>query len=75
MGRDEYRELLTSNGGQDRIAAYAASRDEQVDAAAVHKTKSEIFRRSLADRRFGPAPGVAETIAAAREAAAGTWAW
>ncbi|RLV48504.1 HAD family hydrolase [Nocardioides mangrovicus] len=65
--QEEYRGLLTGNGGADRIAAYARQRGEQVDAAAVHQTKSEIFQRSLADGGVTTRPGVRESVAAARD--------
>ena len=64
--RDDYRRQLQGSGGARRIAEYAASRDQEVDAAAVHKTKSEIFRRSLAGSSISPRPGVAETIRVAK---------
>ncbi len=55
--RDDYASMLGSNGGADRIAQYAASRGLDVDAAAVHAKKSEIFQNLLARRRSrrGPA--------------------
>jgi len=65
---DDYVEMLGSNGGQDRVAAYAEARGEQVDAAAVHATKSEIFQRKLGSSTVEPRAGVVETVAAAREA-------
>lgn len=65
--REDYRALLQGNGGADRIADHAERRGEQVDAAAVHATKSKLFRESLAAARLAPRPGVRETIAAARE--------
>ena len=40
--QQEYAGLLGSNGGRDRVAAYAADRGEEVDAEAVHATKSRI---------------------------------
>ncbi len=65
--RDEYRGLLTGNGGRHRVAAYARQRGQTgVDAAAVHRTKSEIFQRKLSTVPLRPRPGVAETIEAAR---------
>ncbi|GGF50618.1 protein CbbY [Marmoricola endophyticus] len=64
--REEYRSLLGTNGGRDRVAAYAAERGEDVDAEAVHATKSRLFRESLADG-VEPRAGVMETVAAARE--------
>jgi hypothetical protein len=41
--RDDYPAMLDSNGGAERIRDYAATREENVDAAAVHALKSEIF--------------------------------
>ena len=64
--RDDYREQLQGSGGTQRIADYAASRHEDVDAAAVHKSKSEIFQQSLARSAIRPRPGVAETIRVAK---------
>jgi HAD superfamily hydrolase (TIGR01509 family) len=60
--RDEYRRLLTESGGRQRIAAYAESTGDQVDAAAVHRTKSENFQESLRTRPVSPRPGVVDTI-------------
>jgi HAD superfamily hydrolase (TIGR01509 family) len=65
-GRTEYQQLLTGNGGADRIAAYAAERGEEVDAEAIHRTKSELFQKSLAGGGMPLRPGVVETITAAR---------
>jgi HAD superfamily hydrolase (TIGR01509 family) len=66
--RDRYRAMLTGNGGGDRIAEYARSVGESVDAAAIHATKSSIFQQRLAATAARPRPGVAETIRAAHEA-------
>ena len=63
--QDEYRRLLSDSGGQARIAAYAKSRGEDVDAAAVHATKSERFQQKLRDGAVTPRPGVVETIESA----------
>jgi HAD superfamily hydrolase (TIGR01509 family) len=65
--RDEYREMLKLNGGPNRVHMYATSRGEQVDTAALHATKTRIFREKLAAGGISPRPGVAETIAEARE--------
>jgi HAD superfamily hydrolase (TIGR01509 family) len=65
--RDEYREMLQLNGGPNRVHMYATSRGEQVDTAALHATKTRIFREKLAAGGISPRPGVAETIAEARE--------
>ena len=66
--RDSYRDMLTGNGGRDRIAAYAAERGESVDADAIHESKSTIFRHKLQSVAIIPRPGVSEVMAAAREA-------
>ncbi len=60
--RDDYRSMLSSNGGADRIHDYAQSVGADVDAAAVHATKSEIFQKLLAESDVQPRPGVAETV-------------
>ncbi|XAS77120.1 HAD-IA family hydrolase [Dermatophilaceae bacterium Sec6.4] len=66
--REDYLEMLGASGGADRIAAYAASRDEQVDAQAVHLTKSQIFQEDIATAGISARPDVAATIADAKEA-------
>ncbi|MEM8746313.1 MAG: HAD-IA family hydrolase [Actinomycetota bacterium] len=65
-GRDDYRSMLDVAGGQDRVTAFAAARGENVDAGAVHATKSERFRADLAENGVEPRPGIVETIAARR---------
>ena len=64
--QEEYRGLLTGSGGAQRIAEYAQSRGETVDADAIHATKSEIFQARLRDGGVDPRPGVAETVEAAQ---------
>lgn len=64
--REDYRDLLTSNGGEQRIAEQAKAAGIEVDAAAIHATKSAIFQRLLADRGAPARPGVADTIRAAK---------
>ena len=65
--RDEYLGLLKESGGAKRIEAYALAHGQQVDAQAVHATKSELFRKSLVDSPAPARAGVAETINAAGE--------
>ncbi|QCW50881.1 HAD-IA family hydrolase [Nocardioides dongxiaopingii] len=65
--REEYAGLLASSGGRDRVAAYAEERGEDVDADAVHATKSRIYQETLAATEIAPREGVVETIRAARE--------
>jgi HAD superfamily hydrolase (TIGR01509 family) len=60
--REDYQSMLGSNGGKQRVADYASSRGEDVDAAAVHATKSKIFQTLVIDEGVAPRPGVAETI-------------
>ncbi len=64
--RDEYRGLLQESGGASRVAAYAEARRDQVDAGEVHRTKSEIFQKSLQIGEIAPRSGVVETIQQAR---------
>lgn len=68
--RDEYRKMLDSNGGSNRIADYASKRGLEVDAVAVHATKSRLFQDALASATLIARPGVRETIAAAKAAKA-----
>lgn len=65
--REEYAGLLGSNGGRDRVADYAAARGEQVDADAVHATKSKIYQETLRSTEVRPRAGVVETFRAAKE--------
>ena len=60
--REDYREMLASSGGQSRIAEYARSRGQNVDATAVHSTKSTLFQDSLATADLAPRDGVVDTI-------------
>jgi HAD superfamily hydrolase (TIGR01509 family) len=62
----EYQQLLTESGGAKRVAAYAQDRGTDVDADAVHRSKSEIFQRSLRAGGIQPRPDVVATIEAAR---------
>lgn len=65
-GRDEYISMLSSNGGAQRIADYAKSRGEEVDAAAVHGTKSTKFQELVAILGIEPRAGVMDAVAAAK---------
>ena len=70
-GREEYVEMLDKSGGQKRVADYARSLGETVDAGAIHRSKSEIFRNLLAESRLEPRAGVAETIRDAKSRGSG----
>ena len=65
--REDYLSMLDKRGGRDRIAAYAGKLGVDVDADAIHETKSEIFQQDLATADIDARSGVAETIAQARE--------
>jgi beta-phosphoglucomutase-like phosphatase (HAD superfamily) len=64
--RDEYLRMLESSGGQNRIAEYADSLGQTVDAEAIHRSKSEFFQNSLAESQVKPRAGVVETIQGAK---------
>ncbi|TPG27397.1 HAD-IA family hydrolase [Mycolicibacterium hodleri] len=64
--RDEYTSMLGSNGGAQRIEEYASSRGADVDAAAVHARKSQIFQELLRSSSVSPRPGVVETVQEAK---------
>ena len=63
--REDYRARLEGSGGAERIAEYARSTGETVDAEAVHRSKSELFQDSLAGAT-SPRAGVLDTIREAK---------
>ncbi|MCV7419590.1 HAD-IA family hydrolase [Mycobacterium yunnanensis] len=64
--REDYRSMLGSNGGADRIEQFAASRGDDVDANAVHAKKSEIFQELLSSSSISPRPGVVDVVEEAK---------
>lgn len=64
--RDDYRAMLATRGGRSRIARYAQSISQRVDAEAVHRTTSELFRSGVAESSLIPRRGVPETMKEAR---------
>ncbi|MBW4658053.1 MAG: HAD-IA family hydrolase [Drouetiella hepatica Uher 2000/2452] len=64
--QEEYLKMLEQSGGQKRIAAYASSTGQTVDAAAIHRSKSEIFQKNLTESQVSPRSGVVETIQSAK---------
>lgn len=64
--RDEYLTMLEKSGGKNRIADYADSIGQTVDAEAIHQSKSEFFQKSLAESQLPPRSGVVETIQGAK---------
>jgi HAD superfamily hydrolase (TIGR01509 family) len=64
--QDQYRAMLSGNGGRARIADYAQSLGQSVDAKAIHQTKSRIFQENLAASGLEPRPGVVDAVKGAR---------
>jgi HAD superfamily hydrolase (TIGR01509 family) len=64
--REEYLAMLEKSGGQNRIADYADSIGQTVDAQAIHRSKSEFFQNSLTKSQVKPRLGVVETIQVAK---------
>ncbi|WP_309731359.1 HAD-IA family hydrolase [Chamaesiphon sp. OTE_75_metabat_556] len=64
--RAEYLTMLENSGGQNRIADYADSMGQTVDAEAIHRSKSEFFQNSLTESQVKPRFGVVETIQRAK---------
>jgi HAD superfamily hydrolase (TIGR01509 family) len=64
--REEYLTMLENSGGRQRIADYAASMGQTVDAETIHRSKSEFFQNSLAESQVKPRFGVVETIQGAK---------
>ncbi len=65
--RAEYIDLLGKSGGRKRIEAFADRVGQQVDVAALHRLKSEIFQEKLRNTDLEPRPGVLATIRSARD--------
>jgi HAD superfamily hydrolase (TIGR01509 family) len=64
--REEYLAMLEKSGGKNRIADYADSIGQTVDAKAIHRSKSEFFQNSLTKSQVKPRLGVVETIQGAK---------
>src|SRR5277367_2693379 len=60
--QDQYRAMLSHSGGQARIAGYAQSLGQTVDAKAVHESKTRIFQEDLALGGLAPRSGVLDCI-------------
>lgn len=65
--QEAYRDLLTSNGGRDRIAEYASTQGQSVDSAAIHQTKSALFQERLAQADLTAREGVLDTVRGAKD--------
>lgn len=66
-GREAYADMLRAPGGRDRIASYAKSRGEDVDADRIHAAKVAHFRARVEADGLVLREGVAEVMAQARE--------
>jgi HAD superfamily hydrolase (TIGR01509 family) len=60
--REEYLTMLEKSGGQKRIAEYADSIRQAVNAEAIHRSKSKFFQKILAESEVSPRPDVVEII-------------
>lgn len=60
--REDYQALLEQSGGADRVAEYGRAQGQDVDAEAIHSSKSEIFRKRLAAGGVETRAGVRDTI-------------
>ena len=64
--REDYLTMLEKSGGQKRIADYARSAGQTVDAEAIHRSKTEFFQKNLIESQVPPRLGVVETIQGAK---------
>lgn len=64
--REAYLPMLETSGGRKRIESYAQKKGQSVDAYAIHRSKSEIFQRSLRDATLEPRAGVVDVLSAAK---------
>lgn len=69
--REDYRRLLTTTGGKERMARHAVERGENPAAypiAALHAAKTKRFTALVEGGGLQPRPGIRELIASARRA-------
>jgi HAD superfamily hydrolase (TIGR01509 family) len=64
--REEYLTMLEKSGGQQRIADYAVSTGQAVNAKAIHRSKSGLFQKNLTKSQVQPRSGIVETIQGAK---------
>ncbi len=62
-----YRDMLKISGGVNRISAFADKRNQQVDAKAIHATKTLLFLEKLQSDNVKPLPYVSVGLKAAHE--------
>lgn len=68
--RSDYQSMLAVSGGAKRVAAFAEGRGESVDAASIHRTKSQVFQSMLNAGEVSVRPGIIESIQYAQESGA-----
>ncbi|MEM1038463.1 MAG: HAD-IA family hydrolase [Pseudomonadota bacterium] len=66
--QEDYRAMLASSGGNDRIERYANEQGITVDSKAVHATKTSVFVQLLRERQPSLRDGVLSSLNRAREA-------
>lgn len=70
-GHEDYRALLTTSGGKERMARYAVERGVDpagLDIAGMHADKTVRYIGLMAAGRIRPRPGIVELIEEARTA-------
>lgn len=63
--REPYQKLLVYSGGQERIQAWA--KNQEIDAYAIHQSKSKIYQTLLSQAGLQPRAGVLQVIKAAKQ--------
>jgi len=64
---DEYRKLLKSSGGEQRIKDYADTKGKDVDATALHRRKTAIFDKAMISDGLSLRDGVSDVVKRAKD--------
>ena len=59
---DEYSKMLKVSGGANRIQQYANSMGEEVNAAQIHLTKTQIFQSTLTSEGVSLRQGISAVL-------------
>ena len=59
---DEYSKMLKVSGGTKRIQQYAYSLGEEVNAAQIHLTKTQIFQSTLSSEGVSLRQGISAVL-------------
>ena len=59
---DEYSKMLKVSGGANRIQQYANSMGEEVNAAQIHLTKTQIFQATLSSEGVSLRQGISAVL-------------